>query len=255
MTNNEKKLNFLKYILIGCVNNLESINLFTEKGILPDETILDNTILVPDSRIEGMDEPNNGFTMIGLKRMDNLHNMLEYVRLNNIEGDLIETGVWRGGATIYMKYYCKLYNMKKKVFVCDSFKGLPKPSGKFSADLGDEHYMYDSLKVSLENVQNNFKKFDCLDDDVIFIEGFFGETLPNNKKIKKISLLRMDGDMYESTHDVFYSLYHKVTEKAPIIIDDYCLSGCKKCVDDFISDNNITQTINNIDRCGVYWFK
>ncbi len=252
---NEKKLSFLKYILIGCVNNSEYINQFINHSVLPDDDVLNSIIEIPESRVEGRDEPKNGYTMIGLKRMENLHNMLEFVRLNNIEGDLVETGVWKGGATIYMKFYCNLYNLQKKIFVCDSFQGLPKPSGKFQADVNDIHYTFESLKVSLEDVTNNFKLFGCLDDNVIFVKGFFGDTLPNNDKFTKISLLRMDGDMYESTHDVFYSLYHKVTDRAPIIIDDYCLDGCKKCVHDFISENNLSPTINKIDRCGIYWFK
>jgi hypothetical protein len=251
----EKKLEFLKFILLGCVKDESYISLFLKKGIVPDKEIMEKIIEVPYDRIEGKDEPKNGFTMIGLKRLENLHEMLDYVRINKIDGDLIETGVWRGGATIYMKYYCNLYNMNKKVFVCDSFKGLPKPSGKFEADEGDIHYTYKSLSVSIDDVRSNFDLFGCLDENVIFIEGFFGETLPNNSKIGKISLLRMDGDMYESTHDVFYSVYDKLIDGSPIIIDDYCLNGCRKCVDDFRIDKKINKDINIIDRCGIYWFK
>lgn len=251
----KEKLDFLKYILLGCVVDKNHLNLFFNEGIIPDKNILEKIIEVPTNRIEGMDEPVNGFTMIGLKRLENLHQLLDFVRINHIEGDLIETGVWRGGATIFMKYYCKLYNLDKKVFVCDSFKGLPPPSGKFEADYGDLHHTYKSLSVSLQDVKSNFSLFDCLDENVIFIEGFFGETLPDNHNINKISLLRMDGDMYESTHDVFYSLYDKVVDGAPIIIDDYCLAGCKKCVHDFRESKKITSEIKNVDRCGIYWFK
>lgn len=253
----ELKLEFIKLLLLGCVSNEKLVLDFFSSNTYPDYHTINQLINepIPFKRIEGSDEPQNGFTMIGKKRLDNLHKMLEYVRENNIEGDLIETGVWKGGATIFMKIYSDFYNMNKKVFVCDSFEGLPKPSGKFIADKNDMHYTYQSLKISLEFVESAFKSFFCLDENVVFIKGFFSSTLPNNDKINKLSLLRMDGDMYESTHDVFYSTYHKLTDNGVLIIDDYCLNGCKECVIDFRRDNNINDEINIIDRCGIYWIK
>jgi len=145
--------------------------------------------------------------------------------------------------------------MEKKVFVCDSFEGLPKPSGKFEADFGDMHHTMDFLKVSVESVRSYFSMFNCLDNNVIFVKGFFGDTLPENKDISQISLLRMDGDMYESTHDVFYSLYPKLSIDGVVIVDDYCLRGCKRCVEDFRSKNSITEEFTIIDRCGIFWIK
>jgi O-methyltransferase len=253
----KQQLELVKYSLIGLIQDQSLLKDITN-GIYPTSdkitSILKNTI-IPNSRVEGSDWPSNAYSMIGLKRMNNLMDMLDYVRLNNIEGDLIETGVWKGGATIFMKIYCDLYNLNKKVFVCDSFEGLPKPSGKFSSDIGDIHHTYDALKVSLDEVKNNFKNYNCLDDNVVFIKGFFGQTLPNNNEIQKISLLRMDGDMYESTHDVFYSLYDKVVKSGVIIIDDFCLDGCRDCVNDFRKEKNIISEYTVIDRCGIYWFK
>jgi O-methyltransferase len=253
----ELKLEFIKFALIGCYYDKKSLNEFFVNGTYPEQSLISEMIQKPIKleRVEGMDQPVEAFTMIGKKRLDNLHDMLNHVRENNIEGDLIETGVWKGGATIFMKIYCDLYGLNKKVYVCDSFEGLPKPSGKFSSDHGDIHYTFKNLAISLESVQQNFNYFHCLDEKVIFIKGFFGQTLPNNDEIKKLSLLRMDGDMYESTHDVFYALYDKVETNAPVIIDDYCLRGCRDCVLDFRSAKNIDEEIITVDRCGIYWIK
>ena len=90
-----------------------------------------------------------------------------------------------------MKLYCDIYKIDKKVFVCDSFAGLPRPSGKFQQDHGDTHYAEPKLAISLEEVRNNFNTFKCLDEKVIFIKGFFGETLPNNELVDKLSILRV----------------------------------------------------------------
>ena len=73
-------------------------------------------------------------TMIGEKRTDNIRYLFEDVITNNIEGDLIETGVWKGGAVIYMNGINKYYNQNRKIFVADSFEGLPPPDTKYIYD-------------------------------------------------------------------------------------------------------------------------
>lgn len=257
MISNFYKMQFFKFMIIGRLGNGEFGEKWIRTGEFPSEKQIDQIVSSPidNQRLEGLDWPKDAITMIGLKRMDNLHKMLDYIRENNIDGDLIETGVWKGGATIFMKLYCNVYGLNKKVFVCDSFAGLPIPSGKFQQDNGDNHYMFKELKISIEEVQNNFRQFNCIDDNVIFIKGFFKDTLPNNNQIKKLSLLRMDGDMYESTYDVFYSCYDKLIDKGVCIIDDYCLNGARECTHDFRRDKNIDDPMNVVDNCGVYWIK
>ena len=208
---------------------------------------------VSDDRLYGRDWPHSAHTMIGLKRMNNLHESLDYVRENNIQGDFIETGVWRGGASIFAKKYFDLYGMNRKVFVADSFKGLPPP--QVQEDAGDPHHTIDFLRVSLADVQNNFKLYGALDENVIFLEGWFEDTLPNNTSIGELSVLRMDGDMYKSTMDVFDSCYHKVVKGGRVIIDDYCIPNCKNAVHKFREVNSFTEEITVIDQCGIFWTK
>jgi len=250
---NKIKLDFLKRILTDTTDEIIKHNFYTEG--FPNLEIMNNVIQsnVDSKRYEGLDWPKNAHTMIGIKRLDNLHKSLDYIRENKIDGDLIETGVWRGGACIFIKFYCDLYNINKRVILADSFNGLPKP--EIQEDLNDNHHTIDFLKVSLEEVQNNFKLYKVLDDNVIFIKGWFSDTLPNNENIKNICLLRMDGDMYKSTMDVFDSCYHKVVDKGVIIVDDYCLPNCVKAVTDFRTKNEITNEINVIDKCGIFWIK
>jgi O-methyltransferase len=253
---NKLKLDFLKRVLTDTVDS-ETYNMFFETGY-PSDDKMTNCINLPvnEQRNEGLDWPEKAHTMIGIKRLNNLHNMLDYIRENNIEGDLIETGVWRGGATIFMKAYLEMYDMDKKVFVCDSFEGLPMPDVyKYPDDLGDTHYQVDFLRVSLEEVQNNFKLYNLLDNNVIFIKGWFSDTLENNDLIKTISILRFDGDMYGSTMDVLNNLYDKVVNRGVIIIDDYCLPNCAKAVTDFMNNRDIRNELDVVDRCGRFWKK
>ena len=167
---------------------------------------------------------------------------------------MIETGVWRGGATILMAGLNKYYKENRKVYVADSFEGLPLPDKRYPHDNGDIHHTFDYLSVSVDEVKNNFKKYDLLDDNIIFIKGFFEHSLKNTS-IDKLSLLRLDGDMYSSTIQVLENLYEKVSPGGYIIIDDYAAPAVKTACTDFRKANNITSEIFTIDWTGVYWIK
>lgn len=198
---------------------------------------------------EGKTWPKETESMIGNLRMSSLHDNL--MSTKNIEGDVMETGIWRGGACIFMSAYLKSINSDKKVYACDSFEGLPKPEIK--EDEGDVHYTYDNLKVGLEEVKNNFKKYDLLDDRTIFIKGWFKDTMPILKnEVKNLSLLRLDGDMYKSTIDVLENMYFKVSKGGIVIIDDWALNA-KNAVIDFREKYNIANEIHEIDWTGRYW--
>lgn len=255
MESTKLKLLFLERVLTDTVKNKDHVTNFFQNKIYPDDQTIQSICNEPidELRLYGRDWPQHAHTMIGMKRLHSLHETLDYVRENNIGGDFIETGVWKGGACIFAKMYFDLYSMDKKVFVADSFAGLPKP--QWPEDNGDTHYTVDVLRVSMEDVQNNFSLYGCLDDKVVFLKGWFEDTLPNNPMIDKLSVLRMDGDMYKSTMDVFSSCYHKVTKGGRVIIDDYCLPNCKKAVDKFRLDNNYTEEVHVIDQCGIMWSK
>ena len=136
-------------------------------------------------RHEGRDWPARGCTMIGRKRLDNLQRCIEDVNDRGVPGDLIETGVWRGGATIFMRALLKLDNVRDRlVWVADSFKGLPPPDPvRYPADEGDAHHTMTALAVSADDVRANFAKFGVLDDGVRFLEGWFEETLVNARNL------------------------------------------------------------------------
>ena len=151
-----------------------------------------------EARKSGLDWPFIGYTMIGEQRLQNIEDCVRSILERGIEGDFIETGAWRGGATIFMRALLKLFGIKdRRVWVADSFEGMPKP--KDSSDGADlSHMSY--LNVSLEQVKSNFAKFGLLDEQVIFLKGWFCDTLPK-APVEKIALLRLDGDLYTSTMD------------------------------------------------------
>lgn len=195
------------------------------------------------------------FTMIG-HRLNVLQFCVEDVLKNDVKGDMVEAGVWRGGACIFMRLILKKYGIQDRiVYVCDSFEGLPKTNKeKYPQDINDIHHIIDILKVSLEEVKNNFKVFGVLDDNVKFLKGWFKDSLKDTE-IEKISILRLDGDMYESTWDILFNLYDKLSVGGYLIVDDYALSACHAAVDEFREQNNIVEPIVYFDGGNVYWKK
>lgn len=209
-----------------------------------------------EARLEGTDWPENGFTMIGLKRLENIQMCASKIIEQNIEGDFLEAGVWKGGASMFMRAILKCYGIRNRtVWLADSFKGLPPPKPEYPADKDDIHHQYEKLAVSLEQVQRNFRTLDLLDEQVRFIEGWFHETL-FTAPVDKISLLRLDGDMYESTYVSLEALYHKVSIGGFVLIDDYgYIDSCKQAVHDFLDKKSLKPLIQKIDWTGVYWIK
>lgn len=210
-----------------------------------------------DRRMVGADWPFYADTMIGMKRLENIRQCVVETIQNNVPGDLIETGVWKGGATIFMRAILKVYGITdKRVWVADSFEGLPKPDEqKYIHDKGDQHHTEDALKVSLEKVKYNFEKYGLLDNQVMFLKGWFKDTLPT-APIEHLSVLRLDGDMYESTMDGLVNLYPKLSKNGYIIIDDYhAISSCKQAVLDYRNKHSITEKMVEVDWSCVYWKK
>ncbi|MEO8529633.1 MAG: TylF/MycF/NovP-related O-methyltransferase [Deltaproteobacteria bacterium] len=205
----------------------------------------------PDEVHDGKIWTMFGLTMIGHKRLDNVQWCIEQVLSQNIPGDLVETGVWKGGCVIFMRAVLKAHGIAdRQVWAADSFEGLPVP---VDAEDGTDLSKVEELKVSLEQVQDHFRRFDLLDDQVRFLKGWFADTLPT-APIEKIAVLRLDGDLYSSTMDALRSLYHKVSRGGFVIVDDYySWESCRRAVHDFAKSKGFTPDIKPVDWTGAYW--
>ncbi|MGD0462313.1 MAG: TylF/MycF family methyltransferase [Tepidisphaeraceae bacterium] len=210
-----------------------------------------------ERKMQGNMWPEFAHTMIGFPRLNNLESAVRSVVEEDIPGDLIEAGVWRGGACIFMRAILKAYGVtNRSVWVADSFQGLPPPNlERAPLDKGLNLYQHSELAVSLETVQSHFQAYGLLDDQVKFLKGWFKDTLPT-APIQKLAVCRLDGDLYESTMDGLVSLYPKLAVGGYLIIDDYgAISSCKQAVHDYRDQHGITEPLQTIDWSGVYWRK
>jgi O-methyltransferase len=207
-------------------------------------------------RTNGMDWPLTGLTMVGLARLDDLHRCVETIVADDIEGDLIEAGTWRGGATILMRATLDALGAEgRTVWAADSFQGFPERDDEGDAvpsDRGDDLGAFDFLSVPLEEVKESFSRLGC-SEGVRFVPGFFENTLPPLRE-GRWSLVRLDGDTYEATRLTLDCLYPGLSVGGYLIVDDYgALEECRRAVDDFRRERGLVEPIEEIDWTCVRW--
>ena len=203
------------------------------------------------------------FTMTSDERLVALSRAIDYLIKNDIEGDFVECGVWRGGSMMLAaKKLISLNRTQKKIFLFDTFDGMPPPEEVDSSainnisastlletnekSVGNNVWCYSAL----EEVKKNIKSTGYPDENIFYFKGKVEDTLPE-KSIKKICLLRLDTDWYESTKHELENLYDLVSEGGIIIIDDYGhWTGAKKAVDEFIEKRKLKIFLNRIDYTG-----
>jgi O-methyltransferase len=227
---------------------------FTEYLAQHNLAVVRRTPPDPDDRAVGLDWPTEAETMIGMRRLVQLALCVAQVVNEDVPGDMLEAGVWRGGACILMRGVLAAMNSDRTVWVADSFAGLPKPDAeRYPADADDRHWTFSELAVGLDAVRENFARYGLLDNRVRFLQGWFADTLPA-APVSRLAVLRVDGDMYGSTIEVLDALYPKLSPGGFCIIDDYgAVAGCRAAVTDYRSAHGITEPIEEIDWTGAAW--
>ena len=196
-------------------------------------------------------------TMMGRKRLDSLHDCLNTVVAKGVPGDFMECGVWRGGGCIFMAGFIDVHRLTdRRVLVADSFEGLPKPTNTEDEGIVLDKDRYPELAVSLETVRENFLAYNLLSDNLVFMKGWFKDTLLNTPS-DQLALLRLDGDLYESTRDALRNLYDRVADGGIVVIDAYgAIPACEKAVRDFFDERDeALPNLTKIDWTGAYFTK
>lgn len=214
-------------------------------------------------------------TMLSEIRLVNILLVSEYLLNGKIEGDFVECGVWKGGSVALMAHFLKVKNEIRNIQMFDSFDNICQPDLNIDGEraireVGGKEFAKGNL-IPIEGFYDthggagNENKVRSLIVDTIgypsehaFIhKGWFQDTLPmDGKDITKISLLRLDGDWYESTKVCLENLYEKVVVGGVIIIDDYgCYEGCKKAVDEFLYKIGAKPFLVKVDDECIYWIK
>jgi len=230
------KLSKIKSLILG----RKTPSLVFPPEIPPQDVDLITRLLAPES-------PKDRLTLLSLERLCATSISIDYIVCNNIPGDVVECGVWRGGTSILMA--AKLANTKssKTVFLFDTFEGMTKPTWHdvHSTTGVNALSTFNQLQTvshnewcfaSFDDVQSNIKNFG-LSQFTRLVKGPVEETLLTESNLPSlISLLRLDTDWYESTKLELDVLYERVAPGGVILIDDYGhWDGARRAVDEFIA--------------------
>lgn len=156
---------------------------------------------------------------------------------SRIDGDVVECGVWRGGMIASL---AATLGKNRTYYLFDSFEGLPEATAK-DGDAAlvwqkstDAPTYYDNCRAE---VDYSIKAMSLTGCKYEIIKGWFDQTLPAFNSTKKIALLRLDGDWYDSIKSCLVNLYPHVVKNGLIIIDDYYTwDGCSRAVHDYLSE-------------------
>ena len=219
-----------------------------KKLFIKKEDFWKNNIPEIDEENKNLIEFINEYSMTPLIRRWTLIKSLHYINKKKVIGDIVECGIWRGGnlflaKKIQDKYYKEI---KRKLYGFDTFEGMSEPSNHDGIKINKIYQNFKNnnepwAKASLDDVKNFSKKLFSDIDEFNFVKGKVEDTLKDKKNLPdKISLLRLDTDLYESTKIELNILYPLLVEKGILIIDDYGdFPGCRKAVDEYFSDKNV----------------
>jgi hypothetical protein len=219
-----------------------------------------------DNRIENISQVAYSFK----QTLYNSYDSVTRVISTKIEGDLVECGVAAGSQIACFQLALMDTNEvdKRKIWAFDSFEGIPLAGEKDDQQPGIGDIQHDTnLPLSerlvssgitchsLESVLNNFKGWNLPLSNIKFVKGWFQNTIEEySKQIDKISVLRLDGDLYESTYICLEHLYPKISKGGVLIIDDYALTGCRLAVEEYFKDNGKKlPTFESVDNHGVVY--
>lgn len=202
------------------------------------------------------------FTMTSIDRMYALYKSIEYICKKNIDGDMAECGVWKGGSSMLMALtLIKSNASNRKIILYDTYEGMSKPT-KYDVDI---HGIQADKQLSNQKKNNDVNSIWCYEtinevkknlystgypkENLQFVKGKVEHTIPANIP-NSLSLLRLDTDWYESTKHELIHLYPLLVKHGVLIIDDYGhWQGAQKAVDEYFSKDNFL-LLNRIDYTG-----
>ncbi len=201
------------------------------------------------------------YTMTSVERLYAAHQATKYVAVNQIEGAIVECGVWKGGSTMMMvKTLMQAGITDRDVYLYDTYEGMPEPTEKdkdlsgTSAQGTWSENQTDSVNEwcysPLEEVQKNLYSTGYPADKIHFVKGKVEDTIPNILP-EKIALLRLDTDWFDSTYHELIHLYPLLQKGGTLIIDDYGhWQGAREAVDQYFTENQVTMLLSRIDYTG-----
>lgn len=221
------------------------------------------TVFAPDFSSEEIEDLNAvlPYTMTTPERIVALLRSIRYIVANDIQGDIVECGVWRGGSMMAAARLLRRLGVEDRHFwLYDTFEGMPTPNqqeaiynGKSAQDMLEADPSYRCF-ASIDEVRANLSTCDIDPRRLHFVKGKVEDTIPGQVP-ERIALLRLDTDWYESTMHELTHLFPRLSPKGVIIIDDFGhWKGAQKATEEYFQRTKTPLLLNRIDysaRIGV----
>jgi O-methyltransferase len=201
-------------------------------------------------------------TMTSAERVYCLIEAVKYVEHNNIVGDIVECGVWKGGSMMAVaETLQELNNTSRELYLYDTYEGMSEPSEHDKTYYGEDAKNLLNTNTNkernlvwaysaLETVQKGMESTNYPADNIKYVQGKVEETIPGTIP-ENIAILRLDTDWYESTYHELVHLYPLLQKGGVLILDDYGhWQGARKAVDEYVTQNKIQILLNRIDETG-----
>lgn len=190
-------------------------------------------------------------TLLNPHQLALIETQFERIEAEGVAGDLIEAGVWRGGAIIFMRALLEAHGVAtRQVIAADSFAGIPQ-SERFKHDQVNK--WTDRWEASLADVRGAIARFGLLDAQVELLEGYFADTLPSLTG-RTFALIRLDSDSFDSTETSLEFLYPLLNKGGAVIVDDWHLIGCRIAVDTFRRKHKLAGDVQ-VTANNAWWIK
>jgi O-methyltransferase len=201
------------------------------------------------------------YTMTSPERIHALVTAVEYVIANDIPGDIVECGVWRGGSMMAVaETLVRLGKTNRRLYLFDTFEGMPPPAetdvnfrGEAAADLmskAERDTAWVWAVAQLEDVKERMRSTGYPEDLIEYVEGKVEDTIPREAP-EQVAILRLDTDWYQSTKHEMKHLYPRLSPGGVLIVDDYGhWEGAKKAVDEYIVEERVRCLLCRVDYTG-----
>jgi O-methyltransferase/8-demethyl-8-(2,3-dimethoxy-alpha-L-rhamnosyl)tetracenomycin-C 4'-O-methyltransferase len=199
-------------------------------------------------KIDALSRPK---TLLTRSQLDLVQEAVLAVTRNNVPGDFLEAGIWRGGVIILMRALIDAYNIEgRKIVAADSFEGIPKNTRALNDPVDQWN---DRWVASLKEVKEGIARFGLLDYRIEFLPGYFEDSLKALKG-RTFSVIRLDSDSYDSVETSLEYLYPLVPTGGFVIIDDWHLPGCRMAVTAYREQLGIRDEVHERDG-NAFWVK
>ncbi|AFZ03538.1 TylF/MycF/NovP-related O-methyltransferase [Calothrix sp. PCC 6303] len=201
-------------------------------------------------KLEHIQQKVQEYTYCSLGKLKNISRVCEYINNNNVPGDFVECGTYKGGSAAVISQHL---NSGRHLWLYDSFAGLPETSPEDGEDA--KKWVGDCL-ATVEDVETVMGLVGTKAENYTIRKGWFEDTFINSPLPETVALLHCDADWYKSVLLVLETFYDRIPDGGCVILDDFGFwEGCREAFYDFCHQRHEKPLIERVESDQAFWIK